>query len=721
MGRTNETTKYLAHISGDGKREQSLIDHLKGTSRLAGQFAAEFGFRDWGECCGLLHDIGKYSEKFQERLRGSAVKVDHATAGARVCEEQGGFYGALGYCIAGHHAGLSDTGGTSDEGTCASYCGRMKKRLEEYGAYRREVAVPALRTPFFAMTNPETAGFTMSFFIRMLYSCLVDADYLDTERFMQNGESGRDAGESLPVLWDRLRLRIGKWLENTEEDTINGRRSEILRHCIQMGDQEPGIFRMTAPTGAGKTVASLAFALRHAVKHDRKRIVYVVPYTSIIEQNAAVFRDILGEKNVLEHHSGVEYEDEEELRAMQLAAENWDKPVVVTTNVQFFESLFSNKSSKCRKLHNLANSVILLDEVQMLPNDYLKPCVAALEELATHYNASVVLCTATQPALTNLFSTAKTVRELCPRREEQFAFFQRAQICKLGTLSQEELATRLCRERQALCILNTRKETRRLYEALQGEGVYHLSTLMYPLHRKRVLEEIRCRLAEDGKCLVISTSLVEAGVDLDFQSVYRQLAGIDSVIQAAGRCNREGTRSKEESFTYVFQLEDAGKVPGQDQQIDVARLVMREYEDMASLSAVEGYFRQLYDIRGEGLDKKQILKQCEAGGFVFAQIAKQFKLIEQETKTIFIAKEDGAQALLQELRQKEASRQRMRRAGQYSVEVYQNLFERLKGAGMLRPVAEEWKEEWFMLRDEADYSEETGLRIDVEMGRDIWY
>ena len=706
--------KYLAHISGDGKREQSLIDHLEGTSRLAGQFAAEFGYRDWGECCGLLHDIGKYSEKFQERIRGGAVKVDHATAGARVCEEQGGFYRIMGYCIAGHHAGLADTGGTSDEGTCPSYCGRMKKRLEEYGAYRQEVTLPALHTPFLAMADPGTAGFTMSFFTRMLYSCLVDADYLDTERFMQNGESGREAGESLPVLWDRLQRRIGKWLENRECETINGRRSEILRNCIQMGDQEKGIF-------SGKTLASLAFALRHAVRHNMKRILYVVPYTSIIEQNAGVFRDVLGEKNVLEHHSGVEYGDTEELQAMQLAAENWDKPVVVTTNVQFFESLFSNKSSKCRKLHNLANSVILLDEAQMLPNDYVKPCVAALEELAAHYKSSVVLCTATQPALKNFFTKTKTMQELCPRRKEQFAFFRRAQICKLGMLSQEELETRLRQERQALCILNTRKETRRLYEALQEEGVYHLSTLMYPLHRKRVLEEIRRRLAENRKCLVISTSLVEAGVDLDFQSVYRQLAGIDSMIQAAGRCNREGRRSREECRTYVFQLEKTGKVPGQDQQIEAAKLVMREYEDISSFPAVEGYFEQLYDIRGEGLDKKRILKQCEAVDFAFAQIAKQFKLIEQETKTIFIAKEDEARELLQELRQKGSSRQRMRRAGQYSVEVYQNLFERLNGAGMLRPATEEWGDEWFVLQEEAGYSEETGLRIDVEMGRDIWY
>lgn len=564
-------------------------------------------------------------------------------------------------------------------------------------------------------------GFALSFFVRMLYSCLVDADYLDTEKFMSNGTIDRIAGESVPKLWDKLHRHIAGWLENTETTTINGRRTEILKHCIEMGRKEQGLFSMTVPTGGGKTVASLAFALRHAVEHGMKRVIYVIPYTSIIEQNAQVFRDILGENNVLEHHSGVDYDSDEELHPMQLAAENWDVPVVVTTNVQFFESLFSNKSSRCRKLHSIANSVIIFDEAQMLPNDYLKPCVAAMEELVTHYKSSVVLCTATQPALQDFFSKGKPITELCPRVEEQFHFFRRTCIQKLGKISREDLVERLKKETQALCILNTKQEVQMVYEQLRGEGVYHLSTLMYSVHRKQRLKEIRERMKEGKRCIVVSTSLVEAGVDLDFQTVYRQLAGVDSMIQAAGRCNREGRRSPEESITYVFQLEEAHKVPGQEQQIDTARTILRDYEDISSLEAIEEYFICLYHFRGEALDKKQIMRQFEEGGFVFAKIAEQFKVIEQATRTILVPKEERAKEILEELRRKGATRQLIREAAQYSVNAYENVFQRIYDVGMLLSVSEDLKEDFFVLRNCEDYSEETGLKINVKMGEGIWY
>ena len=263
------------------------------------------------------------------------------------------------YCIAGHHAGLSDTGTSADTGKSGNFVGRMKKKIENYEAFQEEISVPPL--PPLALTMPERKDptFTMSFLIRMLYSCLVDADYLDTENFMKNGRTGRMAGESIPLLLEKLNHHIEKWLVNEEKDTINGRRTEILKACIAKGKKKKGLFCLTVPTGGGKTVASLAFALNHAVEHGMKRIIYVIPYTSIIEQNAKVFSDILGKENVLEHHSGIDYESSDELKAKQLAAENWDLPMVVTTNVQFFESLFSNESSKCRKLHNIANRLPL--------------------------------------------------------------------------------------------------------------------------------------------------------------------------------------------------------------------------------------------------------------------------------------------------------------------------------------------------------------------------
>lgn len=715
--------KYLAHISEDKQREQSIKSHLEETALLAKEFAEEFGYGEWGYFCGLLHDIGKYSTKFQGRIMGSGEKTDHATAGAQLClrlgKEKGSYYVAPAYCIAGHHAGLPDTGTSADTGDRGTFAGRMKKRVEDYGAYQEEISIPPLPPPVLSAAEKKDLTFSMSFLIRILYSCLVDADYLNTEDFMKDGETSRMTGETIPFLLEKLNRHIAKWLVNDDQDTVNGRRTEILKSCIEKGKKKKGLFRLTVPTGGGKTVASLAFALNHAAEHGMKRIIYVIPYTSIIEQNAKVFSHILGEENVLEHHSGIDYESTDELKLKQLAAENWDLPIVVTTNVQFFESLFSNKSSKCRKLHNIANSIIIFDEAQMLPNDYLRPCIASMEELIRHYESSIVLCTATQPSLQNFFPKDMQYTELCPRMEEQFRFFKRAIFKNLGKITEDELLDRVRNEEQALCILNTKNNVQKLYEKIKGEGVYHLSTFMYPRHRQERLEAIRERLAAGEKCIVIATSLVEAGVDLDFQTVYRELAGVDSMIQAAGRCNREGKRDALGSFACYFQLEESRRVPGQEQQIDTAKQVIRRYEDIGSLDAVQEYFTRLYQFKGSALDKKNILEEFQKGRFAFAAVGKEFKLIEQNTKTILIPAQERAKEIAEELKFKGASKKMIREAGKYCVNVYENLFRKMYDAGMFVGVSEELKEDFFVLKDCSNYSDETGLQVKAELGMDL--
>ena len=394
--------EYIAHLN-EG-RIQTMKDHLCGTAELAGRFAERFGKADWGYACGMLHDIGKYSLAFQDKIKNNSNRqVDHSTAGAKACFEKGGMYSFMSYCIAGHHSGLPDYGISSDLGNAPTLQGRKRKRIEDCGAYKSEIHIPEIKTLPFDPKNSPDPDFSLSVFIRMLYSCLVDADFLDTEYFMKEGRTQRETGEEPSVLLEKLKKHVAGWLLNEDTETVNGRRTEILRHCFECGHKERGIFQLTVPTGGGKTIASLAFALQHAVENQMDRVIYVIPYTSIIEQNAAVFRKILGEQNVLENHYNVDYESTEELKPMQLASENWDKPVVVTTNVQFFESLFANKSSKCRKLHNIANSVIIFDEAQMLPTDYLKPCTAVMEELVANFRSSIVLCTATQPALSSFF------------------------------------------------------------------------------------------------------------------------------------------------------------------------------------------------------------------------------------------------------------------------------------------------------------------------------
>ena len=709
--------RYIAHK--DGEREQSIKEHLEGTAERAGEFAEKFGKKEWGYCCGMLHDIGKYSEEFQRKIQEDTNdRVDHATAGAQVCKERGGYYSILSYCIAGHHAGLPDYGNTA---MSSSLCGRWKKRICDYHAYKDEIKIPKLDTDPIVFSKDRNMDFALGTFIRMLYSCLVDADFLDTESFMKNGDTGRNSGESMETLQNRLEKHISEWLKNTDIDTINGRRTEILKNCIKEGKQKEGIFRLTVPTGGGKTLTSLAFALEHAVKNHKDRIIYVIPYTSIIEQNAQVFREILGEDNVLENHCNVDYESSEEFKPMQLASENWDKPVVVTTNVQFFESLFANKSSKCRKLHNIANSVVILDEAQMLPMDYLKPCTAMLQELVDGYRTSIVLCTATQPTLDAFFRENALIKELCPRMEEQFQFFQRVNYQNLGKIRWDDLLEKLKRENNALCIVNTKKAAQMIYKEIDGEGIYHLSTSMYPKHRKRVLKKIRERLKNNEKCIVISTSLVEAGVDLDFARVYRQIAGLDSMIQAAGRCNREGKRKLSDSMVYIFDLEESYPVQSQRQQMDVSKGILQDYADIADLKAITDYFTRLYHYRGTSLDKKKIMDEFQKMECNFAKVAKEFRLIEENTRMIFINREPEADELLQELRIKGVTRERMWKAGQYCIQVYDNeksensFFDKLNGAGMLKPISEEMQD-FYELAAGEQYSEEYGLDFSLEDG-----
>lgn len=709
--------KYLAHRDQNSAREQSLIDHLKETAELAGQYAETFGAYQWGYCAGLLHDVGKYSQEFQRRIRGSEEQVDHATAGAQLCYERKGGYSLISYCIAGHHAGLPDIGTRNDRSSMPTLCGRLKKRIPDYNAYETEITIPQLSEPPFVIQKKEEVGFTGALFVRMLYSCLVDADFLNTETFMNKGMTERDRGDSISVLYERCMSGISGWLKNEDRNTINGRRTEILKHCLEMASKERGMFRLTVPTGGGKTMASLAFALKHALEHGMDRVIYVIPYTSIIEQTAGIFAEKLGQKNVLEHHCNVDYTVSDELKSMQLAAENWDKPIVVTTNVQFFESMFSNRSSKCRKLHNVANSVIVFDEAQMLPTDYLKPCIAIMEQLIHHYRGSMVLCTATQPALKDLFSEDIEFKELCPRVENQFAFFKRAKIKNLGRIFSDDLLKRLEKEHSVLCIFNTKKTAQNMYRKLHGEGVYHLSTAMYPVHRKRVLVKIRKRLDDKKRCIVFSTSLVEAGVDLDFQTVYRQLAGADSVIQAAGRCNREGKRSLDESNTYIFQLQEREFMPGQRQQMQVTEGLLIDEKALDDLETIQKYFEELFYLRRESLDKKKILEMFQSQ-FEFAHAAKEFKMIENNTVTVLIPIEERAREIAEQLRMGMGNKALMREASQYCVNVYVQKAEDLCGAGIISPISAEL-EDFYVLKSEEQYAEDTGLNLNIEAGQAV--
>lgn len=535
---------------------------------------------------------------------------------------------------------------------------------------------------------------------------------------MAGKAQARGGGESMEVLEDKLQSYVSGWFPPKTE--LNRERCTMLERCMEQGEaQKPGLFTLTVPTGGGKTVASLAFALRHARTHGLRRIVYVIPYTSIIEQNAQVFRDILGEKNVLEHHSGVLYDIADEARPenarLARATENWDMPVVVTTAVQFFESLFANRSSQCRKLHNLAQSVIIFDEAQMLPVPYLRPCVFAIAQLVKRYGVSAVLCTATQPALDGVFwefLPDKPAVELCPPDAFHPEIFRRVTFRRMGKLSWEAVAEQISGQQQTLCIVNSRKSAQKIYSLLDPEGAFHLSTLMYPAHRKSILDEIRSRLKDGLPCRVVSTSLIEAGVDVDFPTVFREEAGLDSILQAAGRCNREGKRPAGESVVTIFQGETP---PPALFEIPVAtgRQALNRYGCPDNPEAIRCYFQELLNLKGpETLDQKNILTAMERDYMPFRKIAERFHLIDSETKTIYIPLGEGEQ-LIQRLRSGERGRALFRALGQYGVSIYPQHFEALDLAGDLE-VLEDGSA---VLTNRALYNNNTGLSMTADVGK----
>ena len=554
----------------------------------------------------------------------------------------------MAYCIAGHHTGLANGNMQSDGRPSTPLCRRLAQA--EKVCLPDWLCLPEIKmpVPFAGLQAQKQNHFAVQFFIRMLYSALVDADFLETENYYQP-DTPRGTDVSLTYLRVALVQELARF--GPPETDVNKLRAEVLERAGQTASQPPGFFSLTVPTGGGKTLASLKFALDHAIAHDMRRVIHVAPFTAIIEQTADTFRKALrSEEGTLEHHSAFQTEQElSETNAerMMLAAQNWDRPVVVTTAVQLFESLFANGSQKCRKLHNIAKSVIVLDEAQSLPVNFLRPCLAALKELVRGYGCSIVLCTATQPAIhcrdgleaPEALVGTKTW-EIAPNPAELFQRLKRVKVSQCGMLTNDDLIKRL-KGKSALVIVNNKKQARALFDGLRGEGVFHLSTHMTATHRQDVLRKVREQLAARVPVLLIATALVEAGVDLDFPEVWRAVAGIDSIAQAAGRCNREGTMDGL-GQVHVFEPEETFPPPPElHRNAEVARDILKEYPDPLTPEAVTAYFRRLYRNRTADLDAKGIMARInEAGGqydYSFADIARDFHLIEDFTIPLIIA------------------------------------------------------------------------------------
>lgn len=711
---------YYAHSSETPEKSwQTISEHLENTAENAARYASSFNAEDFGYMCGILHDLGKYSQEFQIKLQGTNLHVDHATAGAKEAENiYGNIFGRLlAYCIAGHHSGLPDYG--TEASMDGTLCARLKSKIKDYSAYKNEYDFNALKKQLRLQVKPMggNQGFTLAFFIRMLYSCLVDADFIDTETYMSDKIKPRS--NNIPIA--ELNKIFNEFISyfKSPETKINTKRKEILESCLDAARFETGLYSLTVPTGGGKTYSSLAFALNHAAINNLNRIIYVIPYTSIIEQNAKVFKDALGDSNVLEHHSNFQFDNNntEDIQTinekLKLASENWDIPIIVTTNVQFFESLFSNRSSKCRKIHNMARSVIIFDEAQMLPVEYLKPCLVSIAELVKNYGSTAVLCTATQPSINELLPENIKPVEIIKNPRQLYEDFKKVKVHKTGEMDDDALADRLNEHEQVLCIVNTRKHAKEIFNRLAEGNKFHLSTLMCPVHRQNTLKEIRKLLKDGQPCKVVSTQLIEAGVDVDFPFVYRAIAGIDSIVQSAGRCNREG--KLQEGKVFVFRpVSEYAKVRGYlERTAKVSDMVFRRYDDPISLDAIDFYFKMLYDIEGSGtLDKKEILSCFEEGyrslEFDFKTAAEKFKLIEDNTYSIIIPYDESAGKLINEARFSKYPRSVARKLQPYTISVYEYEYKALLKNAALKIINDS-----FTVLDnfKVSYDNNTGLTV----------
>lgn len=734
--------EYIAHVRKNNDDTwappHNLIDHTEGTARLAEAFAVEFHSGTWGKAAGIAHDAGKGRIMWQNYLKlksgyfdeeahleGKRGKVPHAIHGAELVEHLfgKGIGRILAYCIAGHHSGLPDW--SSAEGAGQASLQYQKTQVKDLGdidksiIYNIRQAKPSFPPWRFAK------GLDLALWIRMLYSSLVDADFLDTEKYMESDKALERGGYcSIPKLLDRFNVFIKQLDEKSEDTKVNKIRRDIRTKCVQKAKEEQGIFSLSVPTGGGKTLSSLAFALEHAKIYQLKRIIYVIPYTSIIEQNADVFRSVLGEDQVVEHHSSL---DEDDLTPKsRLASENWDAPVIVTTSVQFFESLFAAKSSRCRKLHNIAGSVIVLDEAQLVPVEFLTPILETMQLLVDHYHVSFVISTATQPAFKERivggqsFKGLKCIKEIMGNEEEVKLLYQslirnHVQFPEdlYAVSSWDEISEELKQYDQVLCIVSDRKSCRELHQ-LMPKGTYHLSALMCGQHRSEIIQEIKQRLKNCESVRVISTQLVEAGVDLDFPVVYRALAGLDSIAQAAGRCNREGKLSDQGKVIVFNPPRKAPEGILRKAEDTTCSIVLADDRDPIGYDSFEKYFEELY-WKANSLDKEEIVALLDPyhndlGEFsiFFRTAAKKFKIIDDSMLKIIFVRYGEGDRLIDLLKTKGPDRWLMRKLQRYSVTVYTFDFHKLRQRGAI----EEVYPQIFALSSKLDYSAETGLLVE---------
>ncbi len=706
----------IAHTHENGTTHD-LREHLQGTGDRARAFADRFGAGEAAYLAGLWHDLGKYGEAFQKKLQAAqtsalndedaeaqevaSMKVDHSTAGALHACGRGEVGPLLAFAIAGHHAGLADQAALAERLQKKRWC--LDEALRG-GAPADLLRLKAPDLPAWVRSNADEkrTARRIEFWTRMVFSALCDADFLDTEAFMKpHVEQLRERDVPLREYAKALRGLLDEKEAGAVPSVVNDVRREVRAACVARAAEAPALFTLTVPTGGGKTLAAMSFALEHCLAHGLDRVIVAVPYTAILEQNARVYREAFkafGEDAVVEHHSAMENNHYRN----KLSAENWDAPVIVTTTVQLFESLFARRPSACRKLHRLARSVIVLDEAQALPPAMLPPILDALATLTEQYGATVVSCTATQPALKRtrfLQCGLERMSEIVPAGIDAFKRLRRVEVrwpeLSAPPVTWSGLAEQLALRPDVLAIVHRRQDARDLCDALDAalgdETTVHLSALQCPAHRRQIVADIVARKKAKECVRVVATQLVEAGVDLDFAVVYRALAGLDALAQAAGRCNREG-KLDGLGVLEVF-LAPTDPPPGVLRDgLAVTRTMLRDEPalDLFEPTTQERYFQHFY--RQLQADADPAAVQTAREQRCFELTAKRFKMIDdgwsapvvvpwgESTKWVALARQQDAGAGLE--------RWILRRLQPYTVSVPRSLHDRLVSSGRLERIGD---------------------------------
>lgn len=728
--------EYYAHTREDGER-QTVKAHLTGVSEKAEKFSVDL-LKPIAKKASLYHDIGKYALNFQKRLDDDKVKFSHAACGAleykNLADKNDVFAPLMEYCIAGHHTGLMDGGTVADNSDSPTLSGTLKRENEytgdnDYSAYATEIEFATLTqeeiTPPYnelrSAKDPTELIERYAFFTKYVFSCLTDADFLDTERFCNKNVKRGMSGDFEKAL-DKLNRELSNMPSNTP---LRQARSRIQQQAFDNSVNKSHISILDMPTGSGKTLCSLKLAL----ESGKKRIIYVIPYTSIIEQTANKFEKMFGDVlPVLQHHSNYSYDgntEEEKKTAEKLkkTCENWDAPLIITTSVQFFQSIYHYKGSALRKLHNLRDSVIVFDEIHLIPTELLRPCLKAVGYITKYLNSEALFLSATMPDYSKLFDKFLpdvNYNKLVTDRTN-FKYFKKCEYKDMGRTTLETIAENASQCKNALIVVNTKKTAAELYNLVQGEK-YHLSANMTPAHRSRVIEVVRKKLKKGEHITVVSTSLVEAGVDLDFNTVFRQLSGLDSILQAGGRCNREGKDDK--GYVYVFDIDETYR-KGSDlaMRINKTKDLLKKYQDITSYDCIKEYYDGIIDFNQSRIAENSIAKYNEQSNsfdrqglmlpysIPFRSYAMQFEYISADTISIVIddPNDQTCHELVETLRNGDMS---VRRALQkYSVSVYMNVFKDLYSQGVLN----DHGTGIFILENQSYYNNETGLTTEAAM------